>query len=211
MSPFGGEQQSHVPIPPPTDNLKPGEIGQRGAQDISTASNMIRPADSGGIPAALLMGKDGGQSIRGGELVEGMLTSDKTSTYKEEETVDMEKNSIVLQCGVESACPRTSVASLSPTCESPVSECSTDLVSKRRSFSSLDTERYGGTLSNSANEIVRSHIGAPPTGPSRFSSDAMTRYGRNDDSEQDQGVRGIASVFSPIYPPSPPLKVTLKE
>lgn len=194
ISACGGGQQSRSPTPPPTVQLEPGDTDQQGSQDTWTNSKLTRQVDS----------REGEGSSAGGELAEETLASDGSCTHEGQGVVGGDNFSMLSQCGVESACPRISVASLSTACALSVSECSTEPVSKRRSFSSLDTERYGGTLSNNANEIVRSHIEAPLSHASRDSRDGIDSQ---DQDKHDQQAADIAGALSPVCPPSPPLKV----
>lgn len=202
------QEQEHFPSPPATgDGTRHAGTPRKGTAEgketrgVPAASKLTRQVDSGQIPMVLLVGEDGG-SI--GDLLEKTVQASHGSR-KSGERADVD-NSMSSLCGISSACPLDSVASMSAaTCGPSVSDASsTEAVSKRRSYSSLDTDRYCGALSSNANEIVRSHI--------EDRQDGRPGDGDHVADEMEKEERYIepaswASAVSSVRPPSPPLKV----
>lgn len=92
---------------------------------------------------------------------------------------------------------------LETTGASSESDFSLEQVSARPSLSTLDTEKYGGTLSNSARAIIKSHTnlrlkGACPSG-SLLDSGVQNNIGKRNS--------GIMGTMPQITPPAPPPKV----
>lgn len=128
---------------------------QRSSQVSTALPKVVRPVDSGQIPNVTYREETAG---RGG-VEESIAFLDEQSGSLKEAWAVSGNNSSTLQ--VESACPLASATTLeasSASCESSLSGSSVDPLMAKRSLSSLDTERYGGTLSKDATDILRSHL-----------------------------------------------------
>lgn len=88
--------------------------------------------------------------------------------------------------------------------ESPsVEEGSVEQVSAKRSSSTLNTQRYRGSLSKDATDILRSHLESrnkPPSNVNSYFSDSRTAI-----------LRSSTALISPAPPPTAPGQVTLTE
>ena len=105
----------------------------------------------------------------------------------------------------ESACSMLSVTTLEKvSCSSSLSGGSKEELASKRSFSSHQTERYGGNLSKDATDILRSHLESG----SKLSDDNM---GSMVDTMADTPVLDsgdvmqgeTAALISPVPPPTP--------
>lgn len=203
-------EQESSPSPPATGDdtwrsEKP-EIGRAERKAIRgvlpVAPKLTRQVDSGQIPMVVLVGEDGG-SI--GDLLEKTVQASHGSQILGGR-VEVD-NSMSSVCGISSACPLDSVASMSAaTCGSSVSDAtSTEAVSKRRSYSSLHTDRYCGALSSNANEIVRSHLEARLDGQPGDVDHVVDEIEKE---ERYIEPACWATAVSSVRPPSPPLKVS---
>lgn len=92
---------------------------------------------------------------------------------------------------------------LETTGASSESDFSLGQVSARPSLSTLDTEKYGGTLSNSARAIIKSHINLRLKGA--CSSGSLLDSGVQNSIDERNG--GIMGAMPQITPPAPPPKV----
>lgn len=106
----------------------------------------------------------------------------------------------------ESACSMLSVTTLEKaSCNSSLSDESMEQLASKRSFSSHETERYGGNLSKDATEILRSHLGSA----SKISDDNVDIMVDSivDTSVPDGGELIMqeedAALMSPVPPPTP--------
>lgn len=102
----------------------------------------------------------------------------------------------------ESACSMLSVTTLEKaSCGSSLSDGSMEQMASKRSFSSHETERYGGNLSKDATDILRSHLDSR----SKLSDDNVGAIGDASmpDSDGDLMQGGTAALMSPAPPPTP--------
>lgn len=89
-------------------------------------------------------------------------------------------------------------------CDSSVADDSAEQVAGKRSFSTLDTERYRGSLSKDATNILRSHLelrNKPPNTSTSCVSDSSNATGT--EGTETEGT----TLMSPAPPPTPPGQV----
>lgn len=181
---------------------------KKDSQDVSTSSRLARQEDPGQIQLVTLVGEDG--HSEGGEMRHGLPMDDRSILEKQEG--EALEGLTIDECskdedGEVSACPSDSVVMLEPSCESLASDDSVEHASPRRGFSSLDSERYGGTLTRNAYDIVRSRIE-----PGLVNSAGESGACFKDTEQAHDGVAppvGISTVLSPVHLPSPRLNVRL--
>ena len=84
-------------------------------------------------------------------------------------------------------------------CGSSLSDGSMEQMASKRSFSSHETERYGGNLSKDATDILRSHLELK----SKLSDDKVGAIGDASVPDSDLMQGGTAALMSPVPPPTP--------
>lgn len=187
-----------------------GAIEDNSNIEAPAALKYTRQVDSGQIPKVLFVGDDRDGNGGGGR---GQKARDVESVSLEQDLHGLRVETGVTAEGdndtsgdgqVGSACPLPSVAraqEATVTCESSVSDaCSrAEHASERHSCSSLDTERYGGTLSKSANDIVRSHFENP-----KRRADVNASLFDGATQEQEPKPATVSSPVSPLKVPSIP-------
>ena len=84
-------------------------------------------------------------------------------------------------------------------CNSSLSDVSLEQLASKRSFSSHDTERYGGNLSKDATDILRSHLESESKLSDTDNIDMNAPFPDSHDGVQ----RETAALMSPVPPPTP--------
>lgn len=101
-------------------------------------------------------------------------------------------------------CTMLSVTTLEKaSCNSSLSDGSLEQLASKRSFSSHETERYGGNLSKDATDILRSHLESESKLSDNDNGDVNASYPDSHSRSRDVMQGETAALMSPVPPPTP--------